>query len=46
MMILACPRCHTLLDDVDSMAKCCANDGLIFRQLGHDAAAIDMLGRA
>jgi hypothetical protein len=46
MMILARPRCHRLLDDVHSMAKCCANDGLIFRQLGHDFAAIDVLDRA
>ncbi|MGZ9225272.1 MAG: methyltransferase domain-containing protein [Anaerolineales bacterium] len=32
MMTLACPRCHTSLDDVDSMTKRCVKDGLTFHQ--------------
>ena len=32
MMTLACPRCHILLDDVDSRTKRCLKDELTFRQ--------------
>lgn len=33
MINLACPRCHTFLDDVDALTKRCINDGLTFRQV-------------
>jgi ubiquinone/menaquinone biosynthesis C-methylase UbiE/uncharacterized protein YbaR (Trm112 family) len=33
MMMLACPRCHTFLDSVDSMTKRCLKDELTFRQV-------------
>ena len=33
MMTLACPRCHTSLDDVDSTTKHCVKDGLTFRRM-------------
>ena len=33
MMTLACPRCHTLLDDVDATIKRCSKDGLTFHQV-------------
>jgi len=33
MITLACPRCHTSLDDVDAMTKSCVIDGLTFHQI-------------
>lgn len=30
MLTLVCPRCHTSLEDVDSITKRCISDGLIF----------------
>ena len=33
MMTLACPRCHTPLDDVDRTTRRCSKDGLTFQRV-------------
>jgi SAM-dependent methyltransferase len=33
VIALACPRCHTVLADIDAAAKSCPKDGLSFRRI-------------
>ena len=33
MMILACPRCHASLEDMDAVTKTCMKDRLTFYQV-------------